>query len=216
MTSQNQDDARVAANAAAASEFHNLHELVAKARANLNQNDWDYIVGGTETETTLRRNRMALDFDRLPAARAARCEQGRCVVRGAGPEAAAAGRAVSGRFARELSCRRRRTGGQGGGRIRRRAYAEFGVRSGPRSGRASRAECAAHVSALCPRRRGLGRRSRRARDQERLFGIRASPSTPPITAGASAIWRSAIPPAGAAAPPGAISRWRSTGAPSSA
>jgi glycolate oxidase len=42
-------------------EFENLHELVAKARANLNQNSWDYIVGGTETETTLRRNRMALD-----------------------------------------------------------------------------------------------------------------------------------------------------------
>ena len=27
----------------------------------LNQNSWDYIVGGVETETTLRRNRMALD-----------------------------------------------------------------------------------------------------------------------------------------------------------
>jgi isopentenyl diphosphate isomerase/L-lactate dehydrogenase-like FMN-dependent dehydrogenase len=47
--------------AAAPSELHNLHELVAKARQNLNQNDWDYIVGGVETETTLRRNRMALD-----------------------------------------------------------------------------------------------------------------------------------------------------------
>jgi len=44
-----------------AGDFQNLHELVAKARANLNQNAWDYIVGGTETETTLRRNRMALD-----------------------------------------------------------------------------------------------------------------------------------------------------------
>src|ERR1700748_2898083 len=44
-----------------ASDFQNLHELVAKARANLNQNAWDYIVGGAETETTLRRNRMALD-----------------------------------------------------------------------------------------------------------------------------------------------------------
>ncbi len=61
MTNQNQEEARVAANAAAASEFYNLHELIRKARANLNQNDWDYIVGGTETETTLRRNRMALD-----------------------------------------------------------------------------------------------------------------------------------------------------------
>jgi isopentenyl diphosphate isomerase/L-lactate dehydrogenase-like FMN-dependent dehydrogenase len=46
---------------ASAEEFQNLHELVRKARINLNQNDWDYIVGGTETETTLRRNRMALD-----------------------------------------------------------------------------------------------------------------------------------------------------------
>ena len=41
--------------------FMNLHEVVAKARQNLNQNDWDYIVGGTESETTLRRNRLALD-----------------------------------------------------------------------------------------------------------------------------------------------------------
>jgi isopentenyl diphosphate isomerase/L-lactate dehydrogenase-like FMN-dependent dehydrogenase len=61
MTGQNPDEARAAANAAAAGEFYNLHEIVRKARANLNQNDWDYIVGGTETETTLRRNRMALD-----------------------------------------------------------------------------------------------------------------------------------------------------------
>ena len=47
--------------AAGSSEFLNLHEIVAKARANLDQNNWDYIVGGTESETTLRRNRMALD-----------------------------------------------------------------------------------------------------------------------------------------------------------
>jgi glycolate oxidase len=43
------------------SEFMNLHEIVAKARVNLGQNEWDYVVGGTETETTLRRNRLALD-----------------------------------------------------------------------------------------------------------------------------------------------------------
>jgi glycolate oxidase len=41
--------------------FQNLHELITKARAQLNQNAWDYIIGGSETETTLRRNRMALD-----------------------------------------------------------------------------------------------------------------------------------------------------------
>src|SRR5215475_6326820 len=42
-------------------QFQNLHEFVRKARANLNQNAWDYIVGAAETETTMRRNRMALD-----------------------------------------------------------------------------------------------------------------------------------------------------------
>src|ERR1700754_1821667 len=47
--------------AASTEEFQNLHEFVRKARANLNQNAWDYIVGAAETETTMRRNRMALD-----------------------------------------------------------------------------------------------------------------------------------------------------------
>ncbi len=46
---------------ASAEEFQNLHEFVRKARVNLNQNCWDYIIGAAETETTLRRNRMALD-----------------------------------------------------------------------------------------------------------------------------------------------------------
>jgi isopentenyl diphosphate isomerase/L-lactate dehydrogenase-like FMN-dependent dehydrogenase len=46
---------------ASTEEFQNLHEFVRKARANLNQNAWDYIVGAAETETTMRRNRMALD-----------------------------------------------------------------------------------------------------------------------------------------------------------
>src|SRR5579871_5894386 len=41
--------------------FQNLHEFVNRARANLNQNAWDYIIGAAETETTMRRNRMALD-----------------------------------------------------------------------------------------------------------------------------------------------------------
>ena len=42
-------------------EFETLHEIVLRARQRLDQNSWDYILGGTETETTLRRNRMALD-----------------------------------------------------------------------------------------------------------------------------------------------------------
>ena len=46
---------------ASTEQFQNLHEFVRKARANLNQNAWDYIVGAAETETTMRRNRLALD-----------------------------------------------------------------------------------------------------------------------------------------------------------
>src|SRR6187549_615655 len=46
---------------ASSEPFQNLHEFIRKARANLNQNAWDYIVGAAETETTMRRNRMALD-----------------------------------------------------------------------------------------------------------------------------------------------------------
>src|SRR6201991_2257527 len=46
---------------ASGEEFQNLHEFVRKARARLNQNAWDYIIGAAETETTLRRNRMSLD-----------------------------------------------------------------------------------------------------------------------------------------------------------
>ena len=46
---------------ASGEEFQNLHEFVRKARSRLNQNAWDYIVGASETETTMRRNRMALD-----------------------------------------------------------------------------------------------------------------------------------------------------------
>jgi isopentenyl diphosphate isomerase/L-lactate dehydrogenase-like FMN-dependent dehydrogenase len=42
-------------------DFLTLHELVKKAKQRLNADLWDYLAGGTETETTLRRNRMALD-----------------------------------------------------------------------------------------------------------------------------------------------------------
>ena len=41
--------------------FQNLHEIVAAARAKLDRNIWDYLIGGVETETTVRRNRLALD-----------------------------------------------------------------------------------------------------------------------------------------------------------
>jgi isopentenyl diphosphate isomerase/L-lactate dehydrogenase-like FMN-dependent dehydrogenase len=61
MQERTSQQASVHDTAASPSDLLNLHEIVAKARANLNQNDWDYIVGAAESETTLRRNRMALD-----------------------------------------------------------------------------------------------------------------------------------------------------------
>ena len=41
--------------------YQTLHEIVRVARATLAPGPWDYLVGGTETETTLRRNRLAID-----------------------------------------------------------------------------------------------------------------------------------------------------------
>jgi glycolate oxidase len=41
--------------------FQTLHEIVRAARVNLAPGPWDYLIGGAETETTLKRNRQALD-----------------------------------------------------------------------------------------------------------------------------------------------------------
>ena len=43
------------------SDYQTLHEIVKAARGNLSQGAWDYLTGGTETETTLRRNRLGLE-----------------------------------------------------------------------------------------------------------------------------------------------------------
>lgn len=42
-------------------EYQTLHEFVKEAKLRLNAYIWDYLVGATETETTMRRNRRALD-----------------------------------------------------------------------------------------------------------------------------------------------------------
>lgn len=42
-------------------DWPTLHQMVRKAQQKLNRDAWDYIVGGSETETTLQRNRLALD-----------------------------------------------------------------------------------------------------------------------------------------------------------
>src|SRR5207302_1531208 len=40
-------------------QFQTLHEIARAARRNLADGPWDYMIGGTETETTLTRNRLA-------------------------------------------------------------------------------------------------------------------------------------------------------------
>ncbi len=42
-------------------QFLTLHEIIKAARNKVTPNVWDYLTGGTETETTLARNRLALD-----------------------------------------------------------------------------------------------------------------------------------------------------------
>jgi len=43
------------------SPFQTLHEFVKEAKGRLSPGNWDYLVGATETETTLMRNRAAID-----------------------------------------------------------------------------------------------------------------------------------------------------------
>ncbi len=42
-------------------DFVTNQEIIVAARANLDQNAWDYLTGGAESETTMRRNRLGLD-----------------------------------------------------------------------------------------------------------------------------------------------------------
>ena len=44
-----------------AAPFLTITELVAAARARLSKDAWDFVCGGAETETTVLRNRYALD-----------------------------------------------------------------------------------------------------------------------------------------------------------
>ena len=42
-------------------DFLSYHDMIIMAKRNLSQDNWDYICGAAESETTLRRNRLALD-----------------------------------------------------------------------------------------------------------------------------------------------------------
>tara|TARA_Y100001934_G_scaffold123114_1_gene150280 strand:- start:17399 stop:18472 length:1074 start_codon:yes stop_codon:yes gene_type:complete len=41
--------------------FETTHDMIMMARRNMDQDNWDYICGAAESETSLRRNRMSLD-----------------------------------------------------------------------------------------------------------------------------------------------------------
>ena len=42
-------------------EFMTLQEIVQTARTQLSRGDWDYLITGADTETSLKRNRLAID-----------------------------------------------------------------------------------------------------------------------------------------------------------
>ena len=42
-------------------DFTTSHDMIVMAKRNLSQDNWDYICGAAESETSLRRNRLALD-----------------------------------------------------------------------------------------------------------------------------------------------------------
>ncbi|HAL42760.1 MAG TPA: alpha-hydroxy-acid oxidizing enzyme, partial [Gammaproteobacteria bacterium] len=42
-------------------DFRTLTEIAKAARENLSDGDWDYLIGGADTETSLRRNRAAVE-----------------------------------------------------------------------------------------------------------------------------------------------------------
>src|ERR1700757_2352607 len=106
--------------------FQNLHEFVTQARTNLDRNNWDYLIGGSETETTLARNRLALDAIGFRAGIARRVE--RRLQQFAVRQEAADPRIVrAGRLARSVRAGRRRDGGRGDADLWQRHHPELGV-----------------------------------------------------------------------------------------
>jgi len=103
-------------------EFQNLHEFVRKARANLNQNAWDYIVGAAGPRPPCRRNRMALDeiaFRPRVLRNVAKVDASVEVFR---PQIALAGDARTGPRARDFRSRRSRSRRPRHSRVRRTAH----------------------------------------------------------------------------------------------
>ena len=110
--------------------FLTLQEIVAAARRALAPGPWNYMIGGAETETTVRRNRLALDSIafRPRVLRDVRRVDASSAFLGRPVRLARAARA-GGRHG--IVGRRRRGHGRPRGRgLRRAADALLGVRSG--------------------------------------------------------------------------------------
>src|SRR6202035_1715838 len=90
-------------------DYQCLHEFIPAARAKLDSNIWGYLIGATESEATLPRNRAALDASALRP-RAARCLQGGLLHEFPRHEAPAAGHAGACGFAGIVRSGRARDG----------------------------------------------------------------------------------------------------------
>ena len=188
-----------------------LHEFVEPARRNLSRGSWDYLMGGAETETTLERNRRALDSIAFRPRVLRNVENVEHARQGAGPGRAPAGHPGADRLAAGFRARRRR--GADAGRP-----PTFGALHMLSSACAPGLEAVAasrrlsqDLPALRARRHGLGRGSHRARHRQQATSRSASPSISTTTAAASATSPSAISPPRAAATRRTISRPASPG-----
>src|SRR3954453_4643012 len=88
--------------------FQNLHEFVKVARQNLNRNNWDYLIGASESEPTLARNRLALDSIGFRPAGAARRGETGGAPRDIRPQIAHPGIVRTGRLLGKVRAVRRR------------------------------------------------------------------------------------------------------------
>src|SRR6266850_2184765 len=113
-------------------DFATLEPIIRAARERLDQGTWDYLVGGSESETTLRRNRAA--FDQIAF-------RPRILVDVSEIDASTTF------LRRRLGC-----GGRG---VRHYTRDQLRHRTRPRSDRESR-RWAEDFSDLCPRRHGVG------------------------------------------------------------
>ena len=97
--------------------YQALHEFVEDAEQRLGRNAWGYLIGATETETTVARNRQALDSVAFrPRVLRDVSHRSTPATEFLGHRLNAAGGAGPRRLAGELPPRRRRGGRAGGGR----------------------------------------------------------------------------------------------------